>query len=149
VKVGKAKSLNQNYFWEMFSMAVSRGPHKFERITITFTPTADERSFRQVPSTFSVTERTYGWRTFEKIDYMIVPRRIASKEIKVDMFVDMRGKGTPGSLHKLVQSFVKEKLQTAWQGLKLAGIGKPIVADPPPQTFIRSTIEEMLGANLE
>jgi len=132
-------------------MVLSRGPHKVERITITLVPTAGEASFRNVPSTFSAVDRTYGWRQFEMIDYMIVPTKISRKEIKVDIFFDARqkGKGNIASLQKSVQSFVKSKVQTEWKGLKLGSISRATAAAPPDEKFKRATIEEILGASLE
>ena len=131
-------------------MVLARGSHKFDRVTITFVPTADEASFHHVPSTFSTTNRTYGWRHSQQIDYMIVPRKISSNEIKVDMFVDPTKRLKSGvDLQKAVQSLVKAKIQSEWQGLKLAGISRATVAAPPEQKFTRGTIEEILGATLE
>jgi hypothetical protein len=132
-------------------MVLSRATHKFERVTITLVPTADESSFRYVPSTFRTTDRTYGWRHFEQLEYMLVPTKITSHEIKVDMFVGLskRGKPHPGSIQKIVQSFVKEKIHTEWRGLRLGGISRATSAQPPDQTFVRGTIEEILGANLD
>jgi hypothetical protein len=132
-------------------MVMSRGAHRFERVTITLVPTADERSFRHVPTTFSLTERTYGWRHFEKLEYMIVPRKISNKEIKIDLFVDpqFKGKGSAVQLQKMIQNFVSTKIHTDWAGLKLAGISRACAATPPEQMFRRGTIEEILGAQLE
>ena len=132
-------------------MVVSRGTHKYERVTITLVPTADEESFRHVPTTFSPTERTYAWRRFEKLEYMIVPKKISNKEIKVELFVDpqVRRKPTTTQVHKMIQNFVNTKIQTDWGGLKLAGISRGSAAVPPEQMFRRGTIEEILGADLE
>ncbi len=132
-------------------MVSSRGVHKFDRVTIRLVPTADERSFRHVPTTFSPTERTYGWRHFEKLDYMIVPKRISSKEITIEMFVDPQVKGKPNAaqMEKMIQGFVNTKIQTEWMGLELAGISRESAAAPPEQMFRRGTIEEILGAELE
>lgn len=132
-------------------MVLSRGVHKFDRVTITLVPTADERSFRHVPTTFSTTERTYAWRHFEKLDYMIVPKRISNKEIKIEMFVapQMKGKPTAAQIQKMIQGFVNTKIQTEWMGLKLARISRESAAAPPEQMFRRGTIEEILGAQLE
>ena len=132
-------------------MVASRGVHKFDRVTITLVPTADERSFRHVPTTFSPTERTYAWRHFEKIDYMIVPKRVSSKEITIEMFVDplIKGKPSVAQVQKMIQGFVNTKIQTEWMGLKLARITRESAATPPEQMFRRGTIEEILGAQLE
>ena len=132
-------------------MVVSRGTQKFDRVTITLVPTSDERSFRHIPSTFDRTNRTYAWRHFERIDYLIVPTKISNREVKIDMFVGSMGKGKShaASLHKVVQNLVKTKIESEWQGLKLVGISRPTIATPPEQTFSRGTIEEILGTNLE
>jgi len=131
-------------------MVVSRGEQKTERVTITLVPTSDERGFRHVPSTFSPANRRYGWRHFEAVDYMIVPRKISSNEVKVDMFVgSLKKKRMLGSdVQRFVQDFVKSKIHSEWQGLKLAGISRATVAAPPQQTVTRGTIEEILGADL-
>jgi len=128
-----------------------RGSQKFERVTVTLVPTTDERSFRHIPSTFSPSNRTYAWRHYEKIEYMLVPRKISHSEIKVDIFLDLvkKRRMNDSSIQKFVQEFVNAKIQTDWKGLRLGAIGRPIVAEPPNKTFKRSTIEEILGANLE
>jgi hypothetical protein len=132
-------------------MVHARGNQKFERVTITLVPTADERSFRHVPSTFSKTNRTYGWRHFEKVDYMIVPKKISSNEIKVDIFVDPQTKKKLQStdIQKVVTNFVKAKIHSEWTGLKLGNISRATAASPPDQTFHRGTIEEILGSPIE
>jgi hypothetical protein len=132
-------------------MIPSRGNQKFDRVTITLVPTADERSFRHIPSTFSKTNRTYGWRHFEQMDYMIVPKKISSNEIKVDIFIDPQHKKRlqPLDIQKAVTDFVKSKIHSEWAGLKLGSISRATIASPPDQTFHRGTIEEILGANLE
>ena len=133
------------------SMVLSRGSNKYERVTITLVPTADEQSFLHVPTTFSATERTYAWRHFEKLEYMIVPKKISNKEIKIEMFVDpqAKGKASAAQMQKMIHSFVNIKIQTDWLGLKLAGISRASAAVPPEQMFRRGTIEEILGAQLE
>jgi hypothetical protein len=132
-------------------MVQLRGAQKYERVTITLVPTADEQSFRRVPTTFSSSERTYAWRHSEKLDYMIVPKRISNKEIQIEMFVDPLVKGKPNAarVQKLIQDFVQTKIHTDWTGLKLAGISRERAAAPPEQMFRRGTIEEILGAQLE
>ncbi len=132
-------------------MAVPRGEQKFERITVTLVPTSDERSFQHVPTTFSATSRRYGWKHFVAGEYMIVPKRIASDEIKVDLFIDLskKRKMHSGELHKVVQHLVESKIATEWQGLKLAGIGRATTAAPPLDVVRRGTIEEILGAAIE
>ena len=132
-------------------MVLSRGQHKYDRVTITFVPTADEQTFRHVPTTFSPTERTYAWRHFENLDYMIVPQKISSKEVKIEMFVDLQSKSRPSAaqMQKMIQGFVHAKIQTDWLGLKLAGISRASAAAPPDQMFRRGTIEEILGTQLE
>ena len=131
-------------------MVLSRESEKFDRVTITLVPTADELSLRRLPSTFSATNRTYAWRHFEQIDYMIVPRSVSNSEIKIDMFVDAAKGGRHGKgVQKVVQDFVKAKIQSTWKGFKLGSISKPIAAAPPGETFRRGTIEEILGSNLD
>lgn len=132
-------------------MVHSRPAQKFERVTITLVPTADERSFKHVPSTFSKTNRTYSWRHYEHMDYMIVPKKISSNEIKVDIFVDPQTKKhlAPGDIQKAVMNLVKGKIHSEWTGLKLGNVSRSSVASPPDQAFHRGTIEEILGTNLE
>jgi hypothetical protein len=132
-------------------MVLSRGAHKVERVTITLVPTADERSFHNVPSTFSPTNRSYEWRHSADINYMLVPKKISSSEILVDLFVNpsKKGKAVLRDLPKLVLSFVQKKIESEWRGLKLGGISRPTAAVPPQKAFVRGTIEEMLGANLD
>ena len=132
-------------------MALSRGPQKFDRLTITLVPTSDERSYKNVPSTFNTTNRTYVWRQLAELNYMLVPRKISSHEIKVDIFLDAqkRKKSHSVNVHKVVQDFIKEKIHTEWRGLKLGGISRAAAATPPDERLTRGTIEEILGANLE
>lgn len=132
-------------------MVLSRGAHKVDRVTITLVPTADERSFHNVPSTFSPTNRLYEWRQSADISYMLVPKKISSSEILVDLFVNpgKKGKAALRDLPKLVHTFVQKKIESEWKGLKLGGISRPSAAVPPQKVFVRGTIEEMLGADLE
>jgi hypothetical protein len=132
-------------------MALSRGPQKFDRLTITLVPTSDERSFKNVPSTFNTINRTYAWRQLAELSYMIVPRKISSREIKVDIFLDpqKRKKAGGSDVQKVVQDFIREKIRSDWSGLKLGGIARVSAATPPDEKFTRGTIEEILGANLE
>ncbi|MGA9116013.1 MAG: hypothetical protein WB626_04495 [Bacteroidota bacterium] len=132
-------------------MAHARGPQKVERLTITLLPTSDERSFRNVPSTFNTSNRTYAWRQMSRLNYMLVPRKISGTEIKVDIYVNLAKKpgAQPVRIAKLVQDFVEERIQSEWRGLRLAGIARAGAAQPPLQAFRRGTIEEMLGATLE
>jgi hypothetical protein len=129
----------------------TRGAQKFERVTITLVPTSEEGSFRHIPSTFSTTNRTYGWRHFQQVDYMIVPRKVASNEIRVDIFLGStrKGKLAATTITRAVQNLVKSKLSSEWSGLKLSSISKPTTAAPPDQAFVRGTMEEILGAKLE
>ena len=82
---------------------------------------------------------------------MIVPKKISSNEIKVDIFVDptSRRKLQSTDIQKAVTDFVKTKIHSEWAGLKLGNISRATIAAPPDQTFHRGTIEEILGANLE
>lgn len=132
-------------------MALSRDAHKVERVTITLVPRADERVLLQIPSTFNQVERTYAWRTAGSLNYMLVPTRISSHEIKVDLFVDplRKGKGHLKNLQKTVQDFVHDKMQSEWRGLKLESISRASVATPPTSAIVRGTIEEILGASFE
>jgi hypothetical protein len=50
---------------------------------------------------------------------------------------------------KLVQGFVEEKIQSEWKGLRLGSISRPTLAIPPRKSFVRGTIEEILGNSLE
>ncbi len=132
-------------------MVLSRGAQKVERVTITLVPTADERSFHNVPSTFSTTNRSYEWRHSADLSYMLVPKKISSSEILVDLFVSpaKKGKIVVRDVPKLIHNFVQKKIESDWRGLKLGGISRPTTAVPPQKTFMRGTIEEMLGAHLE
>jgi hypothetical protein len=82
---------------------------------------------------------------------MIVPRKVASNEIKVDVFLDSpkRGKLPATMIQKAIQNLVKSKIGSEWSGLRLSSIGKPTTAAPPAQAIVRGTMEEILGANLE
>jgi hypothetical protein len=132
-------------------MTSARAGQKVERVTVTLLPTADDRSFPHIPSTFSTANRTYGWKHFEKIDYMLVPRKVSHSEIKIDIFVDLlsKRKMSGSGVQKLVEDFVNAKIRTDWHGFKLGAIGRPTEAEPPNKTFRRSTIEEIMGVQLD
>jgi len=132
-------------------MSFSREPHKIERVTITLVPRTDERALLNIPSTFNKIERTYSWKTAGSLNYMLVPTRISSGEIKVDLFVDplRKGKVQAKNLQKVVQDFVNEKIQTEWRGMQLESISRPTAAAPPTNAIVRGTIEEILGTNLD
>ncbi len=131
-------------------MVLSRPVHKIERVTITLVPTGDERSFRHVPSTFSPANRRYSWRHYEAVDYMIVPKKISSREVTVEMFIDATKKKRMmlSEIQKMVHQFVNAKIASEWDGLKLANISRATAAAPPRQSIQRGTIEEILGTNL-
>jgi hypothetical protein len=133
-------------------MALARDQHRTERVTITLVPRSDERILPNIPSTFNQIERTYSWRTAGSLNYMLVPTKISSGEIKVDLFVDplkRGGKLQARSLAKTVQEFVNDKIQTEWRGLRLESISRPTMAAPPSDAIVRGTIEEILGTNFE
>ena len=132
-------------------MVQSRILQKAERVTVTLVPNADARSLIHIPSTFNKVERTYGWRHSDGMNYMIVPIRISNTEIKIDVFVNppKGGKLQPKNVQKVVQAFIEGKIESDWRGLKLGGVSRPTVATPPNKSFVRGTIEEMLGAAVE
>lgn len=125
----------------------SRGGQKFGRVTVTLVPTSDDRSFRSVPSTFSTTDRSYRWRRAQSMSYMIVPRRVTSSRIEVDVFVDSVKKGRiqAKEVQKAVQDFVRSKIESEWKGLKFGGIGRAGSAVPPQNAIVRGSIEDILG----
>ena len=128
-------------------MLSTRGGRKFGRVTVTLVPTSDDRSFRSVPSTFSATDCSYRWRRAPTMSYMIVPKRVTSARIEVDVFVDSVKKGRPQAMNvqKVVQDFVKSKIESEWKGLKFGGIGRADSAVPPQKTLVRGSIEDILG----
>ena len=126
-------------------MSVAQSPQKVERVTISLVPTADERSYENVPTTFSTLHRSYEWRRSAQTKYMIVPRRVSSKEVLVDIFVEAQGKAGGKGAARFVQNFVQHKIASEWKGLKLGTVGRPISAQAPNKTYVRGTIEEMLG----
>ncbi len=132
-------------------MPLAREPHRTERVTITLVPRTDERSLLNIPSTFNQIERTYSWRTTGTLNYMLVPTKISSGEIKVDLFLDplKKGKIPARNLQRTVQEFVNDKIHTEWRGLRLESISRPIMAAPPSSAIVRGTIEEILGTNLD
>lgn len=132
-------------------MPFAREPHRTERVTITLVPRTDERSLLNIPSTFNQIERTYSWRTTGTLNYMLVPTKISSGEIKVDLFLDplKKGKVQARNLQRTVQEFVNDKIQTEWRGLRLESISRPTMAAPPSNAIVRGTIEEILGTNLD
>ena len=132
-------------------MPLAREPHRTERVTLTLVPRTDDRSLLNIPSTFNQIDRTYSWRTTGTLNYMLVPTKISSSEIKVDLFLDplKKGKLQARNLQRTVQEFVNDKIQTEWRGLKLDSISRPSMASPPSHAIVRGTIEEILGTNLD
>jgi len=132
-------------------MSFARESQRKERVTITLVPRSDERCLLNIPSTFNQIERTYAWRTSGTLNYMLVPTKISSAEIKVELFLDphKRGRTQGRDLQKTVQDFVNDKIQTEWRGLKLESISRPTMAAPPSDAIVRGTIEEILGTNLD
>jgi hypothetical protein len=133
------------------AMPFAREPHRTERVTITLVPRTDERSLLNIPSTFNQIERTYSWRTTGTLNYMLVPTKISSGEIKVDLFLDplKKGKILARNMQRTVQEFVNDKIQNEWRGLRLESISRPTMAAPPSNAIVRGTIEEILGTNLD
>ncbi len=131
-------------------MPLAHPPQKVERITIHLVPTGDEASYENVPTTFSTVHRSYEWRRASQMRYMIVPRKVSSTEVLIDFFVDLQNKGANAAktASRLVENFVHQKIGSEWKGLKLGVLGRPVAALPPQKTFVRGTIEEMLGAKL-
>ena len=136
---------------EDLSMIPARGSHKVERVTLTLVPSTEERTFPNVPSTFSPAERLYQWRHASHMNYMIVPKRISSREIQVELFVDSprKGKSVTRNVQKVIQDFVKEKIGTEWRGLRLGAISRPTASARPKSAIVRGTIEEILGSTLD
>lgn len=131
-------------------MVGSRGAQKVERVTITFTPSTDERTFPHVPSTFSAADRSYQWRRSDQMNYMLVPRKISNTEVQIDVFLNPQKKGKVAAkeVEKVVKGIINEKIQTEWKGLRLMGISRPTFAKPPQKSIIRGTIEEILGSSM-
>jgi hypothetical protein len=132
-------------------MSTARGAHKVDHVTITLVPKGDERTTFRVPSTFNQLDRTYAWRRAQDLEYMIVPTKISSSEVKVELFLhpQRRGKLQAKEMVQLVENFVEEKIQSEWRGLRLGSISRPTLAIPPRKSYIRGTIEEILGNILE
>ena len=132
-------------------MLSTRGGQKFGRVTVTLVPTSDDRSFRSVPSTFSATDRSYRWRRAQSMSYMIVPKRVTSARIEVDVFVDAvkKGKTQAKEVQRVVQELVKSKIESEWKGLKFGAIGKAGSAVPPQKRLVRGSIEDILGVPLD
>ena len=131
-------------------MPLVHGTQKVERITISLIPTGDDRSFENVPTTFSTLHRSYEWRRSSQTKYMIVPRKVSSNEVLIDFFVEPHAKGANSAklASHFVQNFVERKIGSEWKGLKLGSVGRPTSALPPQKAFVRGTIEEILGAKL-
>jgi len=127
-------------------MVLAHGPQKVERVTITLVPDRNAEKPFEIPSTFNKIERTYGWKHSARLEYMIVPTRISSDSVKVDLFFSPSRGARPQTRHmlKAVQEFVEQKVGSEWEGLRLADIGKPTLAAPPTKMFVRGTIEDML-----
>jgi hypothetical protein len=81
------------------------------------------------------------------MSYMIVPKRITSARIEVDVFVDSakKGKVQGRDVQKVVQDLVNLKIDSEWKGLRFGGIGKAGTAVPPHKSLVRGSIEDILG----
>ena len=132
-------------------MLSPRGGQKFGRVTVTLVPSSDERAYRSVPSTFNATDRSYRWRRAQSMSYMIVPKRVTSARIEVDVFVDSakKGKAPAKDVQKVVQDLVKSMIETEWKGLRFGGIGRAGTAVPPQKSLVRGSIEDILGVALD
>jgi hypothetical protein len=78
---------------------------------------------------------------------MIVPRRVTSGRIEVDVFVDSVKKGSAQAkdVQKVVQDLVKSKIESEWKGLRFGGIRRAGSAVPPQKALVRGSIEDILG----
>jgi hypothetical protein len=132
-------------------MLSSRGSQKFDRVTVTFVPSADEKSYRNVPSTFSPLHRSYEWRRSSMVSYMIVPKRISNVKIEVDVFVNAgkRGKLPGREVQKVVHDILQSGVSAEWAGLKLDTVGRCTTAAPPEKSLFRGSIEDILGVALK
>jgi hypothetical protein len=132
-------------------MVATRSLQKVERVTLTLHPEPQERLPMRVPTTFDANARTYGWKHSSRMNYMIVPRKISSSEIKVDLFITAPRGGRMASrdVQKLVQSFVQAKIASEWRGLVLGEISRPTAGVPPTKSIVRGTIEDMLGVSFK
>jgi len=132
-------------------MVATRSLQKVERVTLTLHPEPLERLPMRVPTTFDANARTYGWKHSSRMNYMIVPRKISSSEIKVDLFITAPRGGRMASrdVQKLVQSFVQSKIASEWRGLVLGEISRPTAGVPPTKSIVRGTIEDMLGVSFK
>jgi hypothetical protein len=132
-------------------MVATRSLHKVERVTLTLHPEPLERLPMRVPTTFDAHARTYGWKHSSRMNYMIVPRKISSSEIKVDLFITAPRGGRMASrdVQKLVQNFVQSKIASEWRGLVLGEISRPTEGVPPTKSIVRGTIEDMLGVSFK
>jgi hypothetical protein len=82
---------------------------------------------------------------------MIVPLKIANDEIKVDIFIDRPSgsKSRDADAGESIEEFVKGKMRSEWEGLKLGGISRVTEAAPPNKKIVRGTIEEIIGTILD
>ena len=130
-------------------MVASRTPQKVERVTVTLIPERDERQPLHVPSTFSREERSYTWKRAGTLEYMIVPTRVSRSEIRLDLFfMPARGaKRESADTARRVENFVRARIGGDWHGVKLGSIGRRVTVAAPRKTYVRGTIEEMLGVS--
>jgi len=82
---------------------------------------------------------------------MIVPKRVTSERIEVDVFVDSvkKGRTQAKDVQKVVQELVNSKIESEWKGLKFGGIGRAGSAVPPQKALIRGSIEDILGGAID
>jgi hypothetical protein len=132
-------------------MTLSRPVAKYERVTVTLVPETTDRSLLQIPTTYNPLVRNYTWKSHEKMQYMVVPTRISNREIKIDVFVEARGKGKGQGkdVQLMVEHFVKSKIAHEWRGLRFGSVGKPMEAEPPSRAVVRGSIEEILGVHFD
>ncbi|MEW6511783.1 MAG: hypothetical protein AB1428_12600 [Bacteroidota bacterium] len=132
-------------------MLTSRQTHKYDRVTVTFVPSADDKSYRNVPSTFSAAQGVYQWRKAEALSYLIVPKRVSHARIEVDVFIDhgKRGKLQSKNVQRAVQEIVRGKIESEWKGLKLGTVSRPTSGTPPQRALVRGSIEDILGVPIE
>jgi hypothetical protein len=132
-------------------MTLSRPVAKYERVTVTLVPETTDRSLLQIPTTYNPLVRNYSWKSHDKMQYMLVPTRISNREIKIDVFVESKGRGRVGGkdIQVMVEHFVRSKIAHEWRGLRFGSVGKAMEAEPPSRAVVRGSIEEILGVQYE
>jgi hypothetical protein len=86
---------------------------------------------KSAPSTYDAASRKYLWKSFDLMNYAIVPKVILNEGVQVDVFVCMDEDDLDDvDLKQYVGDFFMKTILPEWEGYSLSRISEP--TDEPP-----------------